>query len=293
MPDWNLSPMRAALRLARALDCNFIPTTIQRVPLVEGWADWHLPGTPARIDRETLELWAAMVRERGARGQETAWGLLPSSGRVAVLGGDSEEWTERLLARQPTPLVVRSPTPGRAHLYYRWPEGRDVATRVNAAGVDTYDLKARGATCHMPGSLHKSQRGRYVCDLPLEEIVPGLRERLPVLDLALVEADRVERRAVEWRDSVVGEALLSTDGAGERRLRGYLSKVEPPRRGARENTLFRLGHKAGDFGLDEPRAQALLLPWAARCSPPMGDDEAREVVKRAYLTRYLPIGCDL
>lgn len=287
--------MRAAWLLARALGCNFIPTTIDRVPLVESWAGLALPGAPA-LDAETLRAWRDEERADLARGVERkAWALLPASGRVAVLGGDSPEWTTKLLARQPTPLVVRSPRPGRAHLYYRWPDGVDVCSKPNVAGVDTYDLKARGGTCHLPGSLHHHRQGRYVCELPADELAPGLRDRLPVLDLAHIEADLRARgsalrpeRATEWDLD-----RWSTDGEGERRYAAYLAATPPPTRGARQATMFRLARKAGDLGVSEPKARPLLLAWAAECVPPLPDAEVVDALRRAYLSRLSPIGSDL
>lgn len=284
--------MRAAWRLAHALGCNLVPTTIDRVPLVEGWGGLALPSSP-RIDTPTLCLWRARELADLARGTErTAWGLLPGSGRVVVLGGDSPEWTARLAERQPTPLVVRSPTPGRAHLYYRWPEGVDVSTRVNVAGADSYDLKARGATCHLPGSLHRSRAGRYVCSLPPEEQAPGLRDRLPVLDLALVEQDaraagRGERER-EWDWDTWDE-----DGSGARRWAAYQRATPPAAQGGRQARLIALAMRAGDFGVAEPAARPGILAWAATCTPPLDPEEVRDALRRAYLARRSPIGTEL
>lgn len=285
--------MRAAHRLARALGCNIVPTTIDRVPLVEGWGGFALPSSP-RLDAPTLRAWRDRELADLSRGVERmAWGLLPGSGRVVVLGGDSEEWTERLMERQPTPLVVRSPTPGRAHLYYRWPDGVDVSTRVNVAGPDSYDLKARGATCHLPGSLHRSRAGRYVCSLPPEEQVPGLRDRLPVLDLALVEEDaRAAGRGAREREEWDWDAW-DEDGSGARRWAAYLRATPPATQGGRQARLIALAMRAGDFGVTEPTARPGLLAWAATCTPPLDPEEVKDALRRAYLARRSPIGTEL
>lgn len=288
-------PMRAAWRLARALGCNLIPTTIDRVPLVEGWPAWNFPGA-ARLDAATLARWRDAELDDLRRGREVkAWALLPGSGRVVVLGADSAEWTERLMERQPTPLVVRSPTPGRAHLYYRWPDGADVSSRVNVAGPDSYDIKARGATCHLPGSLHRSRAGRYVCSLPPEEQVPGLRDRLPVLDLALVEEDAREH-AQARRPSMVDERIEDAwdeDGSGARRWAAYLRATPPATQGGRQARLIALAMRAGDFGVAEPVARPGLLAWAATCTPPLDPVEVEDALRRAYLARRSPIGTEL
>lgn len=291
------APMRAAWRLAHALGVNLIPTTIDRVPLVEGWPGWALPGSPrmGRDAREMLARWRdaeAADRERGR--ERMAWALLPGSARIAVLDSDSAGWTERLLARQPTPLVVRSPTPGRAHLYYRWPEGVDLASRDAVAGAGTYDLKARARTIHAPGSLHHKRRGRYSCSLPPEEQVPGLRDRLPELDLALVEEDARLRPGArdEWRVDG-GEDRWSEGGEGERRWAAYLRATPHASTGSRQQTLYRLACRAGDLGLPLPSARPGLLEWAAACSPPLEPDEVEGALRRAYQNRKSAVGHEL
>lgn len=294
--------MRAAWRLAKALGCNIVPTTVEgRVPLFDGWGCFAYPGC-VRIDTATMTQWRDLERAQlqpdpqralAANGDRIAWALLPGSGRIVVLGGDSEEWTNRLLERQPTPLVVRSPTPGRAHLYYRWPEGVDIGPKTNVAGKDTYDMKGRGSTIHCPGSLHKSRRGRYVCDLPISEQVIGLRERLPTLDLAAVEEDaRAAGKGPTERPDWDFDRW-SIGGEGERRWQAYLKSTPPQTRGGRQSKLWALACRAGDLGLPEPAARPGLLAWAAECVPPLPEAEVVDVLLRAYRTRKTAIGCEL
>lgn len=286
--------MRAAWRLANALGCNLIPTSIDRVPRCE-WAGLAGPTSPP-LDVPTLKQWRDLEAAELARGREVlAWALLPGSGRLAVLDSDSAEWTARLLERQPTPLVVRSPTPGRAHLYYRWPDGVDLSSRDAVAGPGTYELKARARTIHAPGSLHHKRAGRYACSLPPEEQVPGLRARLPVIDLAAVEDDAREAKAGrpefardEWEID-----RWSEGGEGERRWAAYLAATPPAGRGARQQTLYRIACRAGDFGLPLPAALPGLLAWAATCAPPLPAEEARGALERAYRNRAGAIGSDL
>ena len=286
-------PMRAAWRLASALGCNIVPTTVEeRRPVVE-WAGLAFPGG-ARLSSATLARWRDAERAALSRGREdTAWALLPGSGRIAVIDADSEEWTTRWLERAPTPLVVRSPSPGRAHLYYRWPEGVDVGKRDRIAGPNTYEIKARGSTVHCPGSLHRTRKGRYTCSLPPEEIVEGLRDRLPELDLAAVEDDvrasgRVQVERADWDVD-----RWSTNGEGERRWAAYLRATPPASRGGRQSKLWAVACRAGDFGVPEPVARPGLLEWASTCIPPLPEAEVLDVLLRAYRTRRTAIGCDL
>lgn len=299
LPPRDEPPMRAAWRLARALSdgdkpCNLMPTSPDRVPRLDGWPGWALPHSP-RLEAEALIRWRAIELRDLDRGRESlAWALLPGSVRVVVIDSDAAEWTERWLERQPTPLVVRSPTRGRAHLYYRWPDSVDLGSRDGVAGAGTYDLKARARSIHAPGSLHWRRAGRYVCSLPEAEQVPGLRERLPVLDLAFVEEDARLRPGArdEWRCDL-GEERWDDTGEGARRWAAYLRGVPPATSGARQSTLIRLARKAGDLGLPEPSARAGLLEWAASCQPPLDRDEALGALRRAYLTRRSPVGSDL
>ena len=288
------TPMQAAHRLARALGCNLLPTEVEsRRPKVREWAHLHSPWS-SRIDAAQLRQWRDAEVEERRRGRErTAWALLPGSGRLAVIDSDSAEWTALWLSRAPTPLVVTSPSPGRAHLWYRWPDGVDLTPRSGPA-PGTYEIKARGSTIHAPGSLHRSRLGRYACSLPASEQVPGLRDRLPVLDLALVEADAeaAGRGRYDGRGEVDFDRW-SEGGEGERRFAAWVAAVPPAGEGSRQSTLYRIAVKAGDFGVTYDRARVLCEAWAASCSPPLPEDEAEGCLRRAYLARRSAVGCAL
>lgn len=289
--------MRAAYRLARALGCNIMPTSLEREPYLAAWPGWNYPdSTRCWLEVDMMRRWREReARELRAGREQTAWALLPGSGRIVVVDCDGAGWAERWLERLPTPLVVRSPTPGRAHLYYREPDGVDVGSRGDVAGKDTYEIKARGAgSIHAPGSLHHRRQGRYACSLPPEEQVQGLRERLPVLDLAIVGEDERLRpgRPDAWRCDH-GEERWDTTGEGARRWAAYLKATPSAQSGGRQKTLFRLARKAGDFGQDFAAALPGLLAWAAACEPPLEDEDVRGALRRAYDTRVSQTGCDL
>ena len=289
------SPLRVALRFANALGVNLIPTSIDRRPQVD-WAGLAHPAAP-RIDRATLRGWVRREQAELAAGRvdAPAWALLPGSGRYAVLDVDDPALIPRLLrVHGETPMLVRSPNAGRAHLWYRWPDlpGFDLQSRGSVLGKDTYELKARGATIHAPGSLHHHRRGRYACDLPLDEVAPGLGARLPELDVAAFAADWASIREPVDLDAHFGDRW-STDGEGERRYAAYLERVGVVGRGSRQATLYRLCSKAGDLGLPLNVARPMLLAWAAQCDPPVPAEDAKGGLARAYHNRRSPIGCDL
>lgn len=290
------SPLRTALRFAHALGVNLIPTSLARVPQVEGWSRYAHQAAP-RIDEATLGRWVRReVADLAARRTErVAWALLPGSGRYAVLDVDDPALVPRLLrVHGDTPLVVTSPNVGRAHLWYRWPDlpGMCLASRGSVLGPGSYDLKAERATIHAPGSLHHSGRGRYVASLRPDEVVPGLRDRLPEIDLAAIASDYEEAHPPVDLDSHFGDRW-SKDGEGERRLAAYLEAIGPVGKGRRQQTLFRVCSKAGDLGLPLPAARPLVLAWAALCEPPIPADDARGALARSYQSRRSPIGCDI
>jgi hypothetical protein len=290
------SPLRVALRFAQALGVNLIPTSIDRRPQVD-WAGLAHPAAP-RIDRATLGQWVRREQAELAAGRvdARAWALLPGSGRYAVFDVDDPALVPHLLrVHGETPMVVRSPNAGRAHLWYRWPDlpGIDLASRGKILGPDTYELKARGATIHAPGSMHHHRRGRYACDLQISEIVPGLGARLPEVDLAAVAADWASaHEPVEVADRW-GKDRWSTDGEGERRFAAYVERVGGTGRGSRQSTLYRLCSKAGDLGLPLNVARPMMLAWAEQCEPPVPAEDVKGGLARAYQNRRSPIGCDL
>lgn len=278
-----------AAHLARALGANVIPCTVrERRPLVR-WAALHSPGSP-RLSAETLAAWGRSAAEREERGEPTAWAILPGSARLAVIDCDRPSALAGLIERfGETPLVVRSPTPGRAHLWYRWPDGADVGKVDEAALGGAYSIKARGAMIHAPGSLHRSGTGFYRCDLPPREWVAGLAAALPPLDLAEVERDRVGRLDLSGLGSLPPD-WADADEAVRRGI-AWLRAAGPPEPGGRESKTWRAAMTLGDLGVPEEIALSLIVAWDAEAPVPRGPGAVIETTQRAYARRKLPGGC--
>lgn len=276
-----------ARHLARALGVNVIPCDVaSRMPLVK-WADLHSPGSRRVTEAEFAE-WARLAAERERRGVPTAWQLLPGSGRLVALDVDDPAAVDRLLEiHGETPLMVRSPTPGRAHLWYRSPFGVDLGGIAEAALGGAYAVKARGSAIHAPGSLHRSGRGWYRASLPVSEWTADLGDRLPVLDLAAIDADRVGRLSADWADAAES---IAGDVEGERRGRAWLARAEHLT-GSRETRTFRAAMSLGDLGLRLELAERLLVEWDAHGGNPRGAADTAETVRRAYACRRAPVGC--
>ena len=276
-----------ARHIARALGVNVIPCEVtSRKPLVQ-WARWHSPGSP-RITEAEHAYHASLAAERERRGVPTSWALLPGSGRLVGLDVDDAAQVERLIEiHGETPLVVRSPTPGRAHLWYRSPFGVDLGC-VSQEALPGYAVKARGGMIHAPGSIHRGGRGWYRASLPVSEWTADLGDRLPVLDLAAVDADRAGRLDFDAFGNVPESWADETEA--DRRGRAWLAQAEHVM-GGREGKTFHAAMTLGDFGVRVELAERLIVAWDAAGPSPRGAVDTCETVRRAYASRRLPPGC--
>jgi hypothetical protein len=279
--------LEMALHLARALGANLIPCSVDsRRPLVK-WSGLHSPGSP-RVSEATLAAWGQEAARRERDNVPTAWALLPGSARLVALDVDEPAQVGRLLEiHGETPLIVRSPTVGRAHLWYRWPHGTDVGS-VSQESLPGYAVKARGAMIHAPGVLHRSMLGWYRASLPIAEWTPDLVQRLPFLDLAALDEDRRGRMDI---DALAGgpECWADEDEA-VRRGRAWLQAAEHSI-GGREGKTFHAALTLGDFGVPLPVAERLIVEWDGAAPSPRGAVAVCETVSRAYASRRLPAGC--
>lgn len=282
-----------ARAFARALGpqgANVIPCSVpERRPLVK-WAHLHAPGSP-RIAEDCYLEWLAEAERRERAGEPTAWQVLPGSVRCAVLDVDKPEAMPAILERfGDTPLKVFSPTPGRAHLWYRWPPGMDVGSVAETALGGAYAVKARGAAIHAPGSLHRNGTGWYRCSIPAGEWAGAdLRDRLPNLDLAALDEDRVGRLDLGALSGLPEE--WAGEDEAERRAIAWLRVAGPPLPGEREQKTWRAAMTLGDLGVREPQAVRLIVAWDSESMVPRGPVEAADTVTRAYERRRLPGGC--
>jgi len=276
-----------ARHLGRALGCNVIPCDVETRAALVKWARWHSPGSP-RVTEDEFREWAAMAASRERRGVRTAWQVLPGSGRLVALDVDDAAQIDRLQELHgETPLVVRSPTPGHAHLWYRWPVGVDLGC-VSQESLPGYAVKARGGAIHAPGSVHKAGVGFYRASLPPREWTADLPARLPHLDLAALDADRVARLDFDAYGNVPESWADETEA--DRRARAWLEQAEHVV-GGREGKTFHAAMTLGDFGVRLELAERLIVAWDARAPQPRGATDTCETVRRAYASRRLPPGC--
>lgn len=168
-------------------------------------------------------------------------------------------------AHGPIPATVEAITGGGGrHLYFSHPGGT-VHNRVNLA--EGIDLRGDGGYVVAPPSLHPSGR-RYAWKKghgPGETVLANMPEWL--LRLVLKEAKRIGHPLIHWRRLVM-------EGVVE---------------GQRNNSIASLTGHLLWHGIDPDIALDLLLCWnAARCRPPLSDDEVAhtvESVARLHLRR--------
>lgn len=276
-----------ARHFGAALGCNVIPCTVDTRAALVKWAAYNGPGS-ARVSEGTYTEWAALAASRERRGVPTAWAVLPGSGRLAAFDVDEPAQVVRLQELHgTTPLVVRSPNAGHAHLYFQWPRGADVGS-VSQEALPGYAVKARGSMIHCPGSLHKSGAGWYTASLPPAEWRPGLRDRLPELDMAALDGDRLGRMNL---DGLAGRpASWAAETEAVRRGVAWLATAEHAV-GGRENKTYHAAHALGDFGVPLEIAERLIIEWDGRAAQPRGAVAVSETVRRAYGSRRLAAGC--
>ena len=155
---------------------NFIPCRLDKSPLIREWR--HLSALGLRSPRLT-SYEVNQMRWRSARDDRpAAYAILPGSAGLVVVDVDAPDLLPSLLALYgDTPVRTRTPSGG-VHLYYLAPadgEADDgvarVTSRTGVRGPRSYDVKASGSMCHMPGG--ESHSGRYEATPALRDFEPG------------------------------------------------------------------------------------------------------------------------
>lgn len=278
----------AARRFARALRCNVIPCRVDtRRPFLPEWAHLHSPGS-RRVTEDELDRWTREAVERERVGIPTAWQILPGSGRLVVLDVDDPAAMAGIVERfGETPLVVRSPTPGRGHLYYRMPAPPiDVGIVTEQSLGGAYGVKGRGSAIHAPWSLHR-RGGWYRASIPRAGWVDGLADRLPVLDLAVVDADRVGR--LDMSRLSTGVESIAGEEEARRRCRAWIAKATHLT-GTREQKTWQAACTFGDLGAPLAVVVEVLCEWDAKGGQPRGAVATTETATRAWQRRRLAVG---
>ena len=277
---------------------NFIPCRLDKSPLVREWR--HLSAAGLRSPRLTsYEL--NQMRWRSARDDRpAAYAILPGSAGLVVVDVDDPALVPALLRLYgDTPVRTLTPSGG-VHLYYLAPadpEAEDGAARVTSRtavrGPRTYDVKAAGSMCHMPGG--ESHSGRYEATPLLRDFAPGeLRAMLPTFPVAAYEGDwQAHHPEAEWTpQGDRADDFVLADGPEARAFWAEaVADIGPAEVGERHDKARRLALRLGDRGCPEEVALELLREWNARNASPEPDDRARAVVRDAYATRRSALGC--
>ncbi len=242
------------------------------------------PGNTSSGKAPTLRAWqnhrtAAHELARfwpdGSRGNI---GINLGPSRLVVLDFDTPEAFAPWAAANPEAAqsftVARTNAePGRCHLYFALAEGQAAPANQTKTATGWGDLLAIGRQVVAPPSVHHTG-GRY--------IVTNDAPPLP------------------WKDEYT-PALWGKDKPKARPLYEYLPRNEPPAGpgippsvaaaiaagagdGERNETAFQLACQLRDEGHAEGAALGMLLRFAARCRPPLDENELARTVRSAYAT---------
>ncbi len=172
---------------------------------------------------------------------------------IIVVDVDGEEGLATLRTVSPVPPTPRYRTGRGEQLWFRHPGG---TVRNFAKRLPGLDLRGDGGYVVVPPSLHRNGR-RYEWVIPLEdsELAPP-----PLWLLDLVKRPRGNDR----------------DGPGDTIHRLKLLQGVPE--GKRHDTAVRIaGHYFG-IGWRSEEIEALLIGFAARCTPPHDPDDIRRII---------------
>lgn len=298
--------------------CNWIPVGLNKAPLVREWR--HLSAQGLRSPRIGLVAHAAsgfnphaldlMIERASGSNPPGAYALLTGSGGLVVVDVDNPDLLPALIKLYgDTPVRTHTPSGG-VHLYYLAPpdpESPDgvmvVKSRTAVRGPRSYDVKAAGGMCHMPGG--ESHIGRYTTPLPIKRWAPGeLRAMLPVFPVDSYERDWLHHHpeAGEWSPTGTREddAVFHADETvvlftGERGTAAELwaaavAEIGQAEEGERHDKCRRLGLRLGDRGCDYLTALDILRDWNRRNALPAADEEIERWAKDAFSSRKSALG---
>jgi len=214
-----------------------------KAPLI-GWRDYQrrLPS-----EEEVRQWWAQWPRANvGA--------VTGKVSGVIVLDVDGPEGQTSLRRFAPIPITWRSTTGRGEHHWFRHPgfEVHNFAKKV--AGLD---MRGDGGYVVAPGSRHRN----------------GLEYRWAIPP---DQADLAE--APGWLLGLIGRPSDHAHGAADSEARWWLRLLQGAKQGERHDVAVRIaGHYLG-IGREPEEVEAMLLGFAARCSPPHDDQDIRQIV---------------
>ncbi len=189
-------------------------------------------------------------------GEESRVWVLDVDGTAGLKDLETLEFQHGPLPVTPT---VRTGGGGR-HVYFAWPEDRNVQNRTKCHGM-SIDVRGQGGYVVAPPSDHKS--GGYVWERDIGEINPPPAPAW-LLKWVTNEGSHSQTLGAGRVLVVQGDDLASTPGAPE---------------GQRHNQLCRLAGHHLQRGDHLKTVELLALDWAKRCTPPLSGNETLRTVR--------------
>lgn len=199
-------------------------------------------------------------------------------------GKDGPRALATLIARHgplPETRTVRTQSGG-LHLYFRTPDGGDVA---NAHGFlkddigDGIDIKGLNGQVAAPGSVYEGRTYALERDVPIATAPNWLVELM---------------RAPPIKSAGAAVAIGKLDRPEDiKRCRDWLENSPDVYEGGRDNAAFAIACRFLDFGASPASVREMLDEWnEQKCNPPLPDNDLNRIADSATRNRQSPIGRD-
>jgi hypothetical protein len=246
-------------------------------PAFEGWQE------AATTDFKTLRAW---FRTSAA---DVGYNVGVFTDEMLVIdidprnGGD-KTWAafleeQRALGNElPETFTVRTWSGGQ-HVYLWMPGNERVSGQNPCPGIGAgVDVKGLGNLVVGPGSEIDGKRYTVIVNADIA-IAPRW----------LIELCRVARP----KAADAGKRIIEETEAAVEQARKYVARWAPEALdGERNNTAFKVAARLYDFGLEVATCQELMSDWnAAKCFPPLEEDELETIIDSAKRSRRKSIGC--
>lgn len=191
------------------------------------------------------------------------------SGHLAVIDVDAPEQASPVFEQHiPDTMLIPtalSPTPGRYHLYFRYPE--DVFLRNTAKKVVFgTDLRAEGGYIIAPPSIRGDGKYRWQDELSIENVA------IPQLPPSLLSI--YKEYFLSYKSSSSATALNFQDGAS-------CGAAAMFQKGRRDDDLFHVANHLVKSGMPQSEIYQVMSLLAAGCNPPFSANEIHDKIQSA------------